>query len=482
MDYDPSKDYYQILGVAPSATAEQVKRAFRRRARELHPDVNPDPKAREQFQDLEAAYTTLSKHRAAYDWARRNYRNAPPPPPPVMDAPLIRLSGKRVNFGAVTFGATALPRRIRVYNDGGEAEEVIVSAMSGSFWHSKPTNPLDDEALVYQIFYLDTGVPAGDYAEEIEISLANSGGISRAAVTIQTQIQPPLPPPPSGYPYSSAKPTAAAPPPRMPGAAAPSPPMSTVPSSSHRFLVGGSLALTLLIVGFVGFSFLVVLHAVLKPGQTHLQNAYGNDASALTAATGSQVIQPLTPAQQNWQQAAAALPSRLAALQFECLDPHLCRIYPWETINPLPIFIDGMDEELDSYLLKLKYSASWSDNFGQKFDGLEMLSGVYTLQDQHGLDMDSGLPPYNSAFGLGMALPDIFNWKPTVYTWIIQWTLRDSTGQVARQLTYRLPLAACPSDKWGQVTCPHAGDDWSAQLHSFQPMPLFVYDKTLSQD
>ena len=102
------KDYYQVLGVGREASADEVKKAWRKLARRHHPDVNQQAGAAARMSELNEAYTVLSdpERRAAYDALWQQRRDGPAfTPPPGWDG------------GFVFHGEHADPARARDFSD-----------------------------------------------------------------------------------------------------------------------------------------------------------------------------------------------------------------------------------------------------------------------------------------------------------------------------------------------------------------------------
>jgi curved DNA-binding protein len=72
-------DYYEVLGVSRTASAEELQRAYRKLARQYHPDVNRDPGAEERFKEISEAYGVLSDPdtRRRYDRFGPDFRQIP---------------------------------------------------------------------------------------------------------------------------------------------------------------------------------------------------------------------------------------------------------------------------------------------------------------------------------------------------------------------------------------------------------------------
>ena len=144
-------DYYSILGVDPSATVDDIRRAFRQLARKYHPDVNPDPDAEERFHEINTAYQVLmdTALRAEYDTARAG--GTPPQP---RSRPGSQQDVRRFYFQRRVRAATD-PRATWNYYDvlgvqGNAPEETVVRAyqrLYREFYHGRQHDPGTDAIL-----------------------------------------------------------------------------------------------------------------------------------------------------------------------------------------------------------------------------------------------------------------------------------------------------------------------------------------------
>lgn len=97
------KDYYSILGVARGASAEQIKKAYRKLAQKYHPDVSKDPAGEEKFKEVAEAYETLKDpdKRLAYDQLGAHAPGEDFRPPPDWGN---RAGGATPDFGDLDLG------------------------------------------------------------------------------------------------------------------------------------------------------------------------------------------------------------------------------------------------------------------------------------------------------------------------------------------------------------------------------------------
>jgi molecular chaperone DnaJ len=98
------RDYYEVLGVPRTATLEELKSAFRRLARQYHPDVNKDEDAEEKFKEINEAFAVLSdeEKRAAYDrFGHAGVRGAGGMPDFNVDFDFADIFGDLFGFGGI---------------------------------------------------------------------------------------------------------------------------------------------------------------------------------------------------------------------------------------------------------------------------------------------------------------------------------------------------------------------------------------------
>ncbi len=164
-------DYYHTLGVARTATEEEIKKAYRKLARQYHPDINPgDQAAEEKFKEINEAYEVLSdpEKRRRYDQLGANYQaGADFTPPPGWQT----ASGMPFDFGDLFSGG------------GGARAEARGARRGGGFSDFFET-----------LFGARGGGPAGfaqrgqDIRAELELTLEEAHRGTARAVTLQVPV------------------------------------------------------------------------------------------------------------------------------------------------------------------------------------------------------------------------------------------------------------------------------------------------------
>jgi curved DNA-binding protein CbpA len=126
-------DFYQLLGVAPTASSAEVRKAYARLAREKHPDRFPDPaqkKAAEVlFQELTTAFNTLSNERSRAEYDRSRERPEPTTPEEIARDAFER-AGAALKEGQIEEAVMLLRRAVHHSPESAEYHAVLGRALA----------------------------------------------------------------------------------------------------------------------------------------------------------------------------------------------------------------------------------------------------------------------------------------------------------------------------------------------------------------
>jgi curved DNA-binding protein len=174
-------DYYQVLGVDRSADKEEIQRAYRKLARQYHPDVNKDAGAEEAFKQINQAYEVLSdpKKRVRYDRFGDAWRQVPEDYDPAAAGPFP--GGFRGGDGA------AAGRRVYVDGDGfddlGGMGGVNLDDLLGGFFGAGRGGRFGGTGSQ---FGGSVQMPGMDTEAEIELSVEDAYTGGRRTLSLQT--------------------------------------------------------------------------------------------------------------------------------------------------------------------------------------------------------------------------------------------------------------------------------------------------------
>ena len=131
------RDYYRILGVERTATADQIRKAYRRLAHKYHPDVSQEPNAEGRFKEMQEAYEVLKdpEKRAAYDQLGSRWKEGEQFRPPPDWGSGFEFSGGRTGRSR---GGGAGSRGFGAGEDGGFGEQDFSEFFSSLFGGGSP--------------------------------------------------------------------------------------------------------------------------------------------------------------------------------------------------------------------------------------------------------------------------------------------------------------------------------------------------------
>ncbi len=132
------RDYYKVLGVERTASADQIKKAYRRLAHKYHPDVSKEPNAEARFKEMQEAYEVLKdpEKRAAYDQLGSQWKAGEQFRPPPDWGSGFEFSGGGARAGRPRAGAAG-PRGFSA-EDGGLGEQDFSDFFSSLFGGGSP--------------------------------------------------------------------------------------------------------------------------------------------------------------------------------------------------------------------------------------------------------------------------------------------------------------------------------------------------------
>jgi curved DNA-binding protein len=174
------RDFYEILGVGRNASQDDIQRAYRKLAREYHPDLNADPAAEAKFKDVSEAYSVLSDPatRRRYDTFGPDFRQVPDD----VDAETWRRGRARTGAGA---GAGAGAGR----GPGGFGRSAGGGAARAAGGYGPGGVDIDIEDLLGGIFGGRAGpgfgpIPGADQEAELPLTVEEAYRGGRKAVTL----------------------------------------------------------------------------------------------------------------------------------------------------------------------------------------------------------------------------------------------------------------------------------------------------------